>query len=293
MRSSFQNSPSIKNSILATLSLPDFDLVRSFLQPVSLEKGAVLNESNKRIEYVNFVETGIVSLMTLASRSMVETAMVGCHGAVGASIVLGVPTSMHKSIVSVPGKALRIRVDDLQRSMDERPQIREHVLRHVQSLMVHSSQTALCGVLHELEQRLACWLCLACNALEGERLPITHDHLSFLIGRRRAGVTEALLRFEKQGLVHKSRGVLQVCERAQLEQKACSCYGVIATAYGWTKSPISASYAMRRLSDHSTRRYGAVDAADHLTCAIVARHDGAQLGHENRKLVPEIGAEVR
>jgi hypothetical protein len=71
-----------------------------------------------------FVETGIVSLMTLSSGSMLETAMVGCHGAVGASVALGATTSMHRSIVSVPGNAFRIRVDDLQQSMDERPQIR-------------------------------------------------------------------------------------------------------------------------------------------------------------------------
>jgi hypothetical protein len=55
---------------------------------------------------------------------MLETAMVGCHGAVGASVALGATTSMHRSIVSVPGNAFRIRVDDLQQSMDERPQIR-------------------------------------------------------------------------------------------------------------------------------------------------------------------------
>jgi CRP-like cAMP-binding protein len=241
MLSSLQKHPNIRNGLLTVLSLQDFDPVRTFLQPVALKEGSVLHEPNKRIEYVNFVETGIVSLMTLSSDSMLETAMVGYHGAVGASVVLGATTSMHRSIVSVPGNAFRIHVDDLQQSMDERPQIREHLLRYVRSLMIHSSQTALCGVRHELEQRLACWLCLACDALRREILPVTHDHLSFILGLRRAGVTEALTRFEALGLLRKSRGVLQLREREALEQKACGCYGVIATAYRWATPSLPAA----------------------------------------------------
>jgi hypothetical protein len=131
--------PVINNAILSALSLSEFDPLRGYLRPVLLERGTVLNEANKPIEHVNFVETGIVSLMTLARGSMLETAMVGRHGAVEASVALGERTSIHKSIVLVPGKALRIRVEDPQRSMTERPQIRERLLRYVQSLMIHGS----------------------------------------------------------------------------------------------------------------------------------------------------------
>jgi CRP-like cAMP-binding protein len=251
MLSSSQKRLTVRNSVLMTLSLPEFESVRAFLEPVLLQEGSVLHEPNQRIEYVSFVETGIVSLMTLASGSMLETAMVGCQGAVGASVALFASSSIHKSIVLVQGNALRISVEDLQRSMDERPQIREHLLRYVQSLMVHSSQTALCGVRHELEQRLACWLCLAHDALDGEVIPITHDQLSLILGLRRAGITEALTRFYELGLVRKARGVLQVRERGPLEQRACSCYRVIATAYDRTKSPLPPSFGIPRMACRS------------------------------------------
>lgn len=141
-------------------------------------------------------------------------------------------TSIHRSVVLVSGKALRIRVADLQRSMEDRSQIREHLLHHVRSLMIHGAQTALCGVCHNLEQRLSCWLCLACDFLDGETFAITHDHLSLILGLRRPGVTEALTQFERLGLIRKERGTLQVRERGLLKQRACSCYGVITAAYG-------------------------------------------------------------
>jgi CRP-like cAMP-binding protein len=231
-----QKQPIIRNSILGNLALPDFACIRPFLQPVTLKEGAVLQEPKKRVEHINFVETGIVSLRTLASGSVLETAMVGRHGVAGASIALGTDTSMHQSIVLVSGSALRIHADDLCRVMIECPQIREYLLQHIQALIIQSSQRALCGVRHALEQRLASWLCTACDALEGDVLPMTHDHLSIILGLRRAGLTESLIRFEEQGLIRKTRGVLQVCERKLLQQKACCCYGVIANAYYWAKS---------------------------------------------------------
>jgi CRP-like cAMP-binding protein len=234
----------VRNCILRSLSPPDFNCIRPLLQPVTLKERLVLHEPNKHVEYVNFIETGVVSLMTLASGSILETALVGCHGVVGVSVALGAKTSAHRSIVLVSGSALRIRADELRELMHERPQIHEHLLRYVQSLMTHGSQMALCGVRHELEQRLACWLCLACDALGSDVLPITHEHLSMILGLRRAGVTEALSRFENQGLVQKKRGVLQLRERGPLEKKACGCYGIIANAYDWTKAPESSEHEM-------------------------------------------------
>ncbi|WP_456671800.1 Crp/Fnr family transcriptional regulator [Bradyrhizobium sp. LM2.9] len=102
------------------------------------------------------------------------------------------------------------------------------------------SDRLLCGVRHDREQRVASWLCLGSDALDADVLPITHDYLSSMLGLRRAGVTETLIRFEQQGLIHKTRGVLHIGDRQRLEQKACSCYRLIAGAYAHTDPGISA-----------------------------------------------------
>jgi len=220
-----------RNSILRNLSAADFSCIRPFLNSVVLKERTVLQEARKRVEHLYFIETGIVSLRTLGAGSILETATVGYQGVVGVSVALGTETSMHQSIVLVSGTALRIHIDDLLRSMRRQPQIREHLLRYTHALLIHSSQTALCCAKHDIEERLACWLCLACDALDGNVLPITHDHLSVILGLRRAGVTESLTRFEQAGLIRKMRGLLQIRDRQLLEQKACSCYGIVARGY--------------------------------------------------------------
>ncbi|WP_407181585.1 helix-turn-helix domain-containing protein [Bradyrhizobium sp. STM 3562] len=67
------------------------------------------------------------------------------------------------------------------------------------------------------------------------RACVTHEYLSSLLGLRRPGVTQALIRFEQQGLIRKMRGVLQVNERTSHEQRACSCYRLISDAYASSK----------------------------------------------------------
>lgn len=223
--------PFVKNAILAGISLPDLAALRPFLEPFVLRQRTILQEPRKPVEYVYFIESGIVSLRIVAAESMLETAIVGYHGAVGASLVFEGHVQSYRAVVLFPGAALRIRLHDLRRVLNECDQIREHLLRYVQALAIHGAQSGFCGVRHNLEQRLASWLCLTCDALDGRVLPVTHDHLSNMLGLRRPGVTETLIRFEEQGLIRKMRGILQVDDRMRLEQKACSCYGIVAGTY--------------------------------------------------------------
>ncbi|WP_334397708.1 helix-turn-helix domain-containing protein [Bradyrhizobium sp. AZCC 2289] len=80
---------------------------------------------------------------------------------------------------------------------------------------------------------------MASDAFGAHVPPVTHDHLSSALGLRRPGVTESLIRFEEHGLIRETRGLLQIDERRCLEERACSCYKLIASTYGSSESGIS------------------------------------------------------
>jgi CRP-like cAMP-binding protein len=229
-------SLAVRNTILSNLGLADFARLRPYLQSVALKERAVLEVPEKHIEYIYFIETGLVSLRTRVARNALETAMVGRGGVVGALIALDNDVSIHHSIVLVAGHAFRIRADDLHRVMSEQPLIREQLLLFVHVLMTLGSLIALCGVRHKLEQRLASWLFAASDVLDRNILPITHNHLSNILGLPRAGVTRSLVRFRDEGLIQTIRGVVQVRERRLLMEKACDCYRGISTRM-MSKSP--------------------------------------------------------
>jgi len=234
----------VKNALLAKFSLQDLAAVGQFLEPIVLRERMILQEPKRPVEHVYFMESGLVSLRIVAAGSMLETAVIGYRGVAGTSFLWGGYPSTHRSVVLFPGSARRIRVEDLHGVMKERPGIRERLFEYLQALTFQCVQTGLCGVRHDREQRLANWLCLASDAVDARVLPVTHDYLSSVLGLRRAGVTETLLRFEEQGLIRKMRGVLQIDERESLEQKACCCYKLVSSAYASSQSAFSTSEPM-------------------------------------------------
>ncbi|VIO70607.1 hypothetical protein CI1B_32610 [Bradyrhizobium ivorense] len=223
--------PFVKNVILARLCMQQLAAIGECLEPVVLKERMVLQEPRRPVEHVYFIESGLVSLRVVAAGSMLETAVIGYRGVVGTSFLWGGHFSTHQSVVVFPGTAHRIRIEDLRRIMKAHPEIRDHLFDYTQALTFQCVQTGLCGVRHHREPRLASWLCLASEAVDSRVLPVTHDYLSSVLGLRRAGVTETLIRFEEQGLIRKMRGVLQIDEPKALEEKACCCYKLVSAAY--------------------------------------------------------------
>ncbi|WP_407169104.1 Crp/Fnr family transcriptional regulator [Bradyrhizobium sp. ORS 111] len=226
----------VKNAILAKIPLQDLSAIGQFLEPIVLRERMILQEPKRPVEHVYFMESGLVSLRIVAAGSMLETAVIGYRGVIGMSFLWGGHSSNHQTVVLFRGSAHRIRVEDLRRVMKERPGIRERLFEYLQALTFQCIQAGLCGVRHDREQRLASWLCLASDAVDARVLPVTHDYLSSVLGLRRAGVTETLIRLEEQGVIRKTRGVLQIDERESLEQKACCCYKLVSSAYASSQS---------------------------------------------------------
>ncbi|MGY4167797.1 Crp/Fnr family transcriptional regulator [Bradyrhizobium sp. USDA 4529] len=223
--------PFVKNVILARLCMQQLAAIAECLEPVVLKERMVLQEPKRPVEHVYFIESGLVSLRVVAAGSMLETAVIGYRGVVSTSFLWGGHLSTHQSVVVFPGTAHRIRLEDLRRIMKAHPEIKDHLFDYIQALTFQCVQAGLCGVRHHREQRLASWLCLASEAVDARVLPVTHDYLSSVLGLRRAGVTETLIRFEELGLIRKMRGVLQVDEPKALEEKACCCYKLVSAAY--------------------------------------------------------------
>jgi CRP-like cAMP-binding protein len=227
----------VQNHFLATLPPADFEQLRPYLRVVELKRHAVIHEANKPVDAVYFVESGVVSRVARTQADgVVEVAMVGRFGFVGLAVVLGTMVALHRTVVQIPGLALRISAPDLQAIMAKNPAIRDHLLRYVQLLMSQKAQVALCNAKHEIDKRLSRWLLQANDRVAGNQLPVTHDVLAMMLGVRRAGVSEALAMLEAKGLVAKTRGALRIVNREGLKAHACECYRIIEDRFSWQRA---------------------------------------------------------
>ena len=235
----------IQNMVLATLAARDFELLRPHLIPVELKRNAILHDTNKPVEAVHFIESGVISRVARTQQDgPVEVAMVGRFGFVGVSVVLGTTGALQRTVVQVPGLALRIDAKDLQRIMLESPAIKDHLLRYVQLLLMLKAQVSLCNARHEIDKRVARWMLLARERIGSDQLPVTHDLLASMLGVRRPGVSEALASLESDNVVQRSRGALHIVDVERLRQKSCECYKIIYDRFGMLRDMKQHGHAM-------------------------------------------------
>jgi CRP-like cAMP-binding protein len=205
----------------------DFDRLRSSLHSLELKKGAILQDSYRPLQFVYFIEGGLVSIIARTDEGSMELATVGRTGFIGLGAVLGSTNALQRACVQIPGKALRLSASDLPRLMLERPSIRSDMLWHTQSLIVQQSRTAYCNAKHNTESKVARWLLIAQDNLESDVVCTTHDVLSQLLNATRPGITQTMSKLSADGVILASRGAIQIRDRSALVQRACQCYGLI------------------------------------------------------------------
>ena len=220
-----------RNRLLSVLSAADFALLRPHLHSTPLEVKQVLEEPNKPILQVYFPENGLTSIVAHADRHRTEVGLIGREGMSGLSIVIGNDRSPNETFVQAAGSGSRISADELRRAMGSSPTLQTCLLHYVQAFLVQTSHTALANGRAKLEERLARWLLMAHDRVEGDEFPLTHEFLALMLGVRRQGVTVALHFLEGAGLIRSTRGLVVVLDREGLEEAAAGFYGVPEAEY--------------------------------------------------------------
>src|SRR4051794_25320180 len=99
---------SVRNRLLAALTLDTFWLLQPHLEPVPLELRQWVIETQQPIQHVYFPEDSIVSILADTAEGRIEVGMVGPEGLAGVPVVLGIERSPHDYMVQAEGEALRI-----------------------------------------------------------------------------------------------------------------------------------------------------------------------------------------
>jgi CRP-like cAMP-binding protein len=217
----------LQNQLLAALEPADYALLEPHLRTAHFAKGTVLQEQGAPVERVYFPLSGMVSLVSvMEDGQVVETAVVGREGAVGAFAGLGPWHAFTRATVQIPGTVAVISASDFQAEVSESECIRDLILRYKETLLAQVQQTAACNALHPLEARLARWLLQALDRTESD-LPLTQDSIARMLGVRRTTVTVVASRLQEGGLIRWRRGHIVVLDRVGLEDAACECYRAI------------------------------------------------------------------
>ena len=214
----------IKNRVLSALSRADFALLKPHLVPVDLPVFTQLETGNRRIDTVYFPERGLASVVAGPDQQQIEVGIIGREGMTGLAVVMGRDRSPFNTYVQVAGAGQRISTAKLRSAMDRSVRLHRSLLRYAHFYLTQTAHTALANARSKNTERLARWLLIADDRIDGGELPLTHKLLSIMLGAKRPGVTLAVRLLERQGLIKARRGVITIVDREGLVRFSNGAY---------------------------------------------------------------------
>jgi len=222
----------MKNLLLSLLAPSDAKFLAPHLKPKQFEQHHVLFEADQRIRHVYFPTSGVVSLViTLSTGEMVEAAMIGRDGVVGASAALDGKIALSRGIIQLSGEIMVCDIEALKSAALQNPKLLALLMRHEQTVYAQAQQSAACFATHMVEARLCRWLLRARDLSGSDYLPFTQEYLAEMLGVRRTSVTAVAHTLQEAGLIKYARGKIQILDADALGESACECYGSVKALY--------------------------------------------------------------
>lgn len=228
----YVNSTRPRNVILAQLPDDEFAALSRYLVPVDLPLEKQLSEPNQPIEFMYFLNSGLISTDVItAAGQQVEVGVIGREGFAGYPALLDQPQMSHSVIMQGVGDGFRIRSSVVRAEFLKGGMLQKivHAFSYLQ--LVQITQSVLCNRMHEVDARLARWLLTSADRMESELLHLTQEFLSEMLGVQRSTVTVAAGDLQRKGMIGYSRGRIKITDRAALAGVACECYGTVKATY--------------------------------------------------------------
>jgi len=218
----------VGNKILLGLSRKACKDALSKMELVQLKLHQVMHEAGETIKSGYFLNSGLASVLAVQpDGKSIEVGLIGKEGFVGLSLVVGYRTSPTRIVTQGDATAYRCSTETLAALVKQCPELEQELHRFAHRLTMQTTQIAACNRLHDVEERLARWILMSQDRIGTDKLPLTQEFLSQMLGIRRASVTVAAGILQKAGFISYTRGSVTVLNRKKLEEAACDCYGIV------------------------------------------------------------------
>lgn len=174
------------------------------------------------------VTEGVASMMLRsASGRISEMGMMGREGCFPVCALLEIPAKKGIIIAQIGDLAgLRIRSRDFHSIAAPYADAKTLIRKFIYSFMIQMASSMMSSEQDGVERRVARWLLMSHDRIDGDEVPVTHDALAQMAYSHRPTVTNVLRDLKERGIVATSRGHVLVRDRAALRELADGTYGL-------------------------------------------------------------------
>jgi CRP-like cAMP-binding protein len=222
-----------ENLLLANIPKDERHRLDPFLTPVELELDEVIIEPDEPIKYLYFLYDAVSStIQDMEDGSSIEIGLMGVEGLVGIQLWLGVESTTTRTVIQIPGRALRMTATDFKREVIDKPSpLNQLIAKYVHAFLVMTSTAAACNRLHTLDQRLCRWLKLIHNRVRRDEFPMRHEYLAQMLGVHRPTVSINAKILQTAGLISYVRGNIKVLDSEGLKEGSCECLELMESQF--------------------------------------------------------------
>ncbi|MBX4936459.1 Crp/Fnr family transcriptional regulator [Rhizobium binae] len=227
-----------ENVILAQLGDPELLALERILEQLRLPRNFELVHVGLPVSHYYFLENGVASMIATSPEGRkTEIGMLGRDGMSPPALTVEMERFSFDVMMQIGGHGRRVEAGALAGFLIGRPTVRRLLSRFLHTFFVQVANTALSNAVHKIDVRLAKWILMCHDRLEGEEIEITHEDMADMLGVRRSSVTEALHVLEGEHFIYSTRGLLIVRNRASLEAFAADAYNLPGiTGHDWPQT---------------------------------------------------------
>jgi CRP-like cAMP-binding protein len=212
-----------QNLMIQLMATEDFEAFRRHLEPVEFSPRQILVQRNAVVAFIYFPEAGQLSVLgKLHGSDPMEVAMMGREGMTNMAPAHRVPL---ETIVQVAGHGHRLSRQIFADRMATSAKLTLLESQWQHTLMLQIAFAALAHSSRNVEERLARYLLMVHDRVDGDDLPIVHEYVAWMLGVRRAGITAAVGSLRAAGAIETRRGLMRVVQRQLLLDRANGSYG--------------------------------------------------------------------
>lgn len=169
---------------------------------------------------VYFIDHGFASVVADGpGKRDIEVGLIGRESMTGLAVVLGHDRARHTTYMQAAGAGQRMKATRLRKAS-----LQQSLLRCVNAFLIQTTETALANGRSKNEERLARWLLMADDRIDGGEVPLTHKLLGVMLGVQRSAVTATVQALEQDGLIKAGLRVITILDRDGLVRFSNGAY---------------------------------------------------------------------
>jgi CRP-like cAMP-binding protein len=217
-----------KNMVLSALPELEYERLSAHLEPIQLKAGEILHHSDSPPANVYFLDEGVASMSVSNSAGLtLELSIVGHEATVGERAIFEYDYFVIQCAMITAGSGHRMSPQAFKDEFYRGETLHDLIINNLEARITETSLTALCNQTHVLKQRLSRWLLTLADRSLSEKVSLTHEAISNILGVSRTSLSQAAESLQSKGMIKYSRGVIAIIDREGLERETCECYTAI------------------------------------------------------------------